>query len=202
MPQPPDDAELVRAAAAGDRRAFDELVRRKRERVVRTACQITGHLDDALDVAQGVFLKVWQRLDRYDSSHAFDTWLYRITVNAAIDSLRTRGARGGVALVPSPEVDEIAGAAPTPEGEIDRQALQRAFAHLAAGLAPRQRAVFVLREIEGLDPEEIAVVLGIAPSTVRNHLLQARRILREGIERHYPGLVPGPSRRAPGEGRE
>jgi len=201
MSHPPDEPELVRAAAAGDRRAFDELVRRKRERVVRAAYQITGHWEDALDVAQGVFLKVWQGLGRYDSRHALDTWLYRITVNAAIDSLRARGARGGLQVVLGPDADEVAGAAPEPEAELDRQAVERAFLHLAAGLAPRQRAVFVLREIEGLDAEEIAEVLGIAASTVRNHLMQARRILREGIERHYPGLVPDRSRRGPGEGR-
>lgn len=201
MPHPPDEPDLVRAAVAGDRRAFDELVRRKRERVVRTAYQITGDWDDALDVAQGVFLKVWQGLGRYDTRHAFDTWLYRITVNAAIDSLRMRGARGGLAAVPSLDADEVPGAAPEPEAALDRQAVERAFLHLAAGLAPRQRAVFVLREIEALEVDEIAEVLGIAPSTVRNHLMQARRILREGIERHYPGLVPGHARRGPEEGR-
>ncbi len=201
MPHPPDEPELLRAAAAGDRRAFDELVRRKRERVVRTAYQITGQWDDALDVAQGVFLKVWQGLDRYDARHALDTWLYRITVNAAIDQLRARGARGGLRAVPDLDADSIAGPPPTVEADLDRRALERAFLELAQELAPRQRAVFVLREIEGLDAEEIAEVLGIAASTVRNHLMQARRILREGLERRYPGLVPGRPRGTTGEGQ-
>ena len=197
MSHPPDEPELVRAAVAGDRRAYDELVRRKRERVVRTAYQITGNWDDALDVAQGVFLKVWQGLERYDRRHALDTWLYRITVNAAIDQLRARGARGGLQAVADLDADSIAASGPAADAQLDRRAIERAFLHLAADLAPRQRAVFVLREIEGLEAEEVARILGITASTVRNHLMQARRILREGIERHYPGLVPGRGRGEP-----
>jgi DNA-directed RNA polymerase specialized sigma24 family protein len=65
-------------------------------------------------------------------------------------------------------------------------------------LAPKQRATFVLKEIEGLETADVARVLGVTESTVRNHLLQARRVLREGLTRDYPGLV-GKSRRGPGE---
>ena len=82
-----DLTELIRAAAGGDRRAFEDLVLRKRDQVVRTAFQITGNLEDAKDVAQGVFLRLWRVLQRFDLTRRFDTWLYRITVNAAIDLL-------------------------------------------------------------------------------------------------------------------
>lgn len=200
MPPPPEELEWIRAAAAGDPRAFDELVRRKRERVVRTAYQITGDLDDALDVAQGVFLRLWQGLDRFDPGRNFDTWVYRITVNAAIDVLRARGARGAIQPLPDEdtELTDADGAA-SPEESLDRRALQRAFLRLAARLAPRQRAVFVLRDIEGLDAAEVAEALGIAESTVRNHLMQARRILREGLTRDYPGLLPRRGRGDAGE---
>jgi RNA polymerase sigma-70 factor (ECF subfamily) len=190
MPPSGDEQALIRAAAAGDRRAFDELIRLKRERVVRTAYQITGDLDDALDVAQGVFLKLWRGLERFDPRRRFDTWVYRITVNAAIDMLRSRGAQGVVQPLP----DEIAPTEPAaeldPERALDRRDVQRAFQRLAATLAPRQRAVFVLREIEGLETAEIATTLGVTESTVRNHLLQARRTLRAGLRRDYPALVP------------
>ena len=159
--------------------------------MVRTAYQITGNPADAQDVAQAVFLKVWQGLSQFDPARNFDTWLYRVTVNAAIDALRSRGARAH--LVPLQGPDELpAGesADGSPEQRIDGERLQRAFLHLAARLAPRQRAVFVLREMEGLPTDEIASILGVTESTVRNHLLQARRALREGLEREYPDLVP------------
>jgi len=194
MPPSRDEHELIRAAAAGDRRAFDELIRLKRERVVRTAYQITGDMEDALDVAQGVFLKLWRGLERFDPRHRFDTWVYRITVNAAIDMLRSRGPRGTLQPLPE-EPAELEAVAEMPiEDRIDRRRLQQAFLRLAGRLAPRQRAAFVLREIEGLETAEIASALGVTESTVRNHLLQARRALRKGLEREYPGLLPGKSR--------
>lgn len=186
-----DELELIRAAAEGDRRAFDDLVRMKRERIVRTALQITGDMDDALDVAQGVLLKLWQGLDRFDPRRRFDTWVYRITVNAAIDMLRSRGPKGVLQPLPPEPGDIEAGPEPSAEAALDLGRLQQAFARLAAGLAPKQRAAFVLREIEGLETGEVARIMGVTESTVRNHLMQARRILRAGIERDYPGLVPG-----------
>ncbi|MDH3627051.1 MAG: sigma-70 family RNA polymerase sigma factor [Acidobacteriota bacterium] len=187
-----DEAERIRAAAAGDRDAFDQLVRAKRERVVRTAYQITGNLEDALDVAQGVFLKLWQGLDRYDPARTFDTWVYRITVNAAIDSLRSKGPKGMMHALP----DEAAEILPAPEKRtaderLDLGSLQAAFRRLAATLAPKQRAAFVLREIEGRTTSDVARILDVTESTVRNHLLQARRILRRGLERDYPELIQG-----------
>ena len=186
-----DEAALVdrlRAAARGDRQAFEEVVLLRRETVVRIARRIVGDPEDARDVAQAVFLKLWKVLRRFDVERRFDTWLYRITVNAAIDHLRERGPRGMIQPLPD---DPSAIAAPAAAGrEADLAELRRAFLRLAAGLAPKQRAVFVLREIEGLDTPEIARALGVAESTVRNHLLQARQILRRGLIRDYPGLVP------------
>ena len=106
-----DESELIRAAAAGDRDAFAELVRLKRERIVRTARQITGDLDEAMDVAQVVLVKLWKGLDRYDTRRKFDTWIYRVTVNAAIDHIRSQGPRAQLSRhVPPP-----GGAAPTHE---------------------------------------------------------------------------------------
>jgi len=194
-----DEPQLIRDASAGERAAFDELVRLKRERVVRTAFQVTGDLDDALDVAQSVFMKLWQGLDRYDSSRRFDTWLYRVTVNAAIDFIRGRGPKGVIQPLPDEPTDRIAEDGPGIEARLDLSVLQQAFARLAAALAPKQRAAFVLREIEGLETAEVARVMGVAESTVRNHLFQARKTLKAGLERDYPELVPRGGRKKPKE---
>lgn len=193
-----DDAALVdrlRAAARGDRRAFEEVVLLRRDVVVRIARRIVGDPEDARDVAQAVFLKLWKVLRRFDVERRFDTWLYRITVNAAIDHLRERGPRGMLQPLPDDPSTLAAVGDPGAAREADLGELRRAFLRLAAGLAPKQRAVFVLREIEGLETPEIARVLGVAESTVRNHLLQARQILRRGLLRDYPGLVPPRERR-------
>lgn len=198
-----DDAELrdlIRAAAGGDRSAFEKLVVSKRERVVRTAYQITGDLEDAKDVAQGVFLRLWTVLRRFDPGRRFDTWLYRITVNAAIDLLREQGPKG--ILQPLPDDPSVLTAVTDgSDASLDLAALQRAFLRLAGELPPKQRAIFVLREIEGLETPAIAEAIGVTESTVRNHLFQARRTLRRGLERDYPALVPKPGRPAGGGGR-
>lgn len=184
-----DEDELIRAASSGDRRAFDELVERKRERVVRTAYQITGDWEDAKDVAQGVFLRLFKVLPRFDVSRKFDTWIYRITVNAAIDVLRERGPKGMIQSLPDHSTLTVADPSPGADAALDLAELQAAFLRLASLLPPKQRAVFVLREIEGQPTEEIARTLDITESTVRNHLLQARRSLRAGLEKDYPGLL-------------
>jgi len=195
-----DEIELIQAAAAGDEQAFGELVECKREMVVRTAYQVTGDLDDALDVAQGVFIKLWRGLDRFDALRRFDTWIYRITVNAAIDLIRARGPKGTLQPLPD-DPGEIGLSANDPHADValDLGRLQKAFHRLAAQLAPKQRAAFVLREIQGLETTEVARVLGVTESTVRNHLMQARRILRVGLEKDYPELVPVSARGQAGE---
>lgn len=186
-----DEGELIRAAARGDRGSFNELVALKRGQVVRIAFQITGDLDDALDVAQGVFLKLWKGLGSYDAKRRFDTWLYRVTVNAAIDLVRSQGPRGSLQPLPEEPADLGSGATGSEqEAAVDFAELQRAFLHLAARLAPKQRTAFVLKEIEGLSTVEVARIMEVTESTVRNHLLQARRILRTGLARDYPSLVP------------
>ena len=194
-----DECELIRAAADGDVESVNELVRRKREQVVRIAYQITGDWEDAVDVSQGVFVRLWKGLRRYDPARPFDTWLYRITVNAAIDLVRRRGPRGS--HLPLSEAASEPQAASHAETALDLAQLRRAFAALSAQLAPKQRIAFVLREIEGLDTMEVARIMKVAESTVRNHILQARRALRTGLERDYPGLVPV-ARRGRGEDAE
>jgi RNA polymerase sigma-70 factor (ECF subfamily) len=166
--------------------------------VVRIAYQVTGDWEDAVDVSQGVFVRLWKGLRRYDPSRRFDTWLYRITVNAAIDLVRSRD-RGLQPLPDEPLELPATSAGPGAESALDLAELRRAFARLSARLAPKQRVAFVLREIEGHETAEVARIMNVAESTVRNHLLQARRVLRLGLEREYPGLVPESFRKDEGE---
>jgi RNA polymerase sigma-70 factor (ECF subfamily) len=200
-----DEGELIRAAADGDTDAVNQLVRLKREQVVRIAYQITGDWEDATDVSQGVFVKLWKGLRSYDRSRRFDTWLYRVTVNAAIDLVRQRAPRHALRSLSDELTEPVAAPEETSaELALDLAQLRAAFARLSARLAPKQRIAFVLREIEGLDTPEVARVMNVTESTVRNHVLQARRALRRGLEEEYPGLVPtsrrGPARNPRGSG--
>ncbi len=186
----PDETALIEAVRNGDADAFEKLVVAKRRLVVGTAYQITGNMEDAQDVAQRVLLTLWKSMHRYDPRRRFDTWLYRVTVNAAIDHHRKSGPRGVLQALPEdPSASVYRSKEISADQLLDQAELQKIFHRLAEGLAPRQRAVFVLHELQGLSTADVAEALEVTESTVRNHLLQARRILREGIERDYPGLV-------------
>jgi RNA polymerase sigma factor (sigma-70 family) len=120
-------------------------------------------------------------------------------VNAAIDHVRERGPKGILQALPDDAGDRFPDPSRGADQQVDLAQLQRAFLRLAARLAPKQRAAYVLKEIEGLETAEVARVLGVTESTVRNHLLAARRVLREGLLSDYPGLT-GRHRSGDGEG--
>ncbi len=184
-----DEARLIAAAGRGDRNAFEKLVGGRQERVFWTAYQVVGHFEDARDVAQHVFIGLWQVLPRYRPGLSFDSWLHRITINLAIDACRRRRARPEV--VGSEGVEPVA--APltaSPFQDLRQREVQRIFLRLARRLSPRQRAVFVLKEMNDLKTTEIAKIMKLTPSTVRNHLHQARKELRRGLARDYPEYMP------------
>ena len=184
-----DEARLIRDAAAGDRDAFERLVRSRQARVFWTAFQVVGNEEDARDVAQEVFIRLWRSLPRYRPEQRFDTWLYRITVNLAIDACRRRRARPELAAAETGEIAAPHGAG-GPADALRSDEVQRIFLRLARRLSAQQRAVFVLKEMNGLDNSEIARVMELSPSTVRNHLHQARKSLRRGLAALYPEYQP------------
>jgi len=183
------DRDLALQARAGDLVAFETLVGRKTPVVVGIARRIVGDREDARDVAQMVFLRVWGQLDRFDPTYSFNTWLYRIATNLSIDFLRSARSRerahgATLQLVRQREESSILDATRAAEdGE-----LTRLFERVSHHLSAKQKAAFVLREMQDCDTREIAEILQCRESTVRNHLFNARRILRREIERLHPGF--------------
>ena len=184
------DRELAIQARGGDALAFEALVLRKIPSVVSLARRVLGDAEDARDVAQMVFLRVWEQLDRYDETYSFNTWLYRISTNLAIDFLRSSRSRqrahGATLHLVRLRQENTAGetSRAAEEGE-----LSRLFQHASQRLTGKQKAAFVLREMEDCDTRQIAGILGCGESTVRNHLFNARRILRREIEKIHPGWL-------------
>jgi RNA polymerase sigma-70 factor (ECF subfamily) len=186
------ERHLVSLARQGDDDALSELIERRTPGILAFLKRMLGDAEDARDVAQLTFLRAWENLHRYDPSWAFSTWLFRIAGNLAIDALRSRRSRarteaesfrllrGGKSPVVEPEV--VAG--------LEREEVRRVFFACAEVLSEKQRLVFVLRELEEKESREIAQILGCRESTVRNHLFQARRLLREEIRSRYPEMVP------------
>jgi RNA polymerase sigma-70 factor (ECF subfamily) len=209
-PQNPDDAKrherlLVVRAQGGDPDAFSELILRRTPGVLAFLRRMLGDSEDARDVAQLTFVRVWENLHRYDDTWAFSTWLFRIAGNLAIDALRSRRTRARTEAENFRLLRGGSGNAMTePEGPLDleRQEVRRIFDACALVLSEKQRLVFVLREFEEKESREIAEILDCRESTVRNHLFQARRLLRDEIRRLYPEFVPGAARRAHPASRE
>ncbi|MGE5414973.1 MAG: RNA polymerase sigma factor [Syntrophomonadaceae bacterium] len=188
------DRELALKARGGDMVSFEALVSRKTPAVVSLARRIVGNAEDARDVAQMVFLRVWKELHRYDERYSLNTWLYRIATNLSIDFLRSARSRerahgATLHLVREREESTAGGATRTAE---DRD-LARLFEAVSGKLSEKQKAAFVLREMEDCDTRDIAEILGCGESTVRNHLFNARRILRREISRLYPEFLRGRS---------
>jgi len=180
------DLELAQRARAGDSSAFDQIVRRKMAKVVAVARRILGDEEDAKDIAQLTFIRVWENLAKYDERYAFNTWLYRIVTNLAIDFLRSRGTRertaqGFLHVVRRQEED-----APDPGWDLARSEVEKVWGKISGVLTERQRAVFVLKEIEGLESREVGEIMKCGESTVRNHLFNARKLLRKELERSFP----------------
>ena len=184
-----DDRELAIRARSGDAIAFETLVLRKTSAVVSVARRIIGDAEEARDVAQLVFLRVWDSLARYDEKYSFNTWLYRIATNLSIDFLRANRSRerahgATLHLVRSREaaLEEEATHA------LESSQVAELFERVSSGLSEKQKAAFVLREIEGLDSRDVAQILGCGESTVRNHLFNARKALQKKLKKEFPGI--------------
>ena len=174
-PAPTDD-DLVRAAAGGEERAFEVLLSRHDATVLRVLRLLGVQAADREDVAQEVFLRVFRYLGAFRPGRPFSAWIYRITVNASHDYHKRLGRRRRDETEWREDLAETAvQSGPLGERELDLR--RRLLAGLEA-LTERERAVFVLCELEGLATLEVARALGITRITVRRHLGRARRSLQ------------------------
>lgn len=179
-----DDRQLVARAVDGDEGAFEELVRRKTSKVYALSYRIAGNAEDARDVAQLVFIKLWENIARYDPQYAFDTWMYRMVTNVGIDFLRARQTRDNA--VNSNLRLVRTSTDPEQNLRIQRREVEQIFEDVSDVLSPAQKMVFVMREIEDLPSSQISQVLGCRESTVRNHLFNARKLMRKQLQQRYP----------------
>lgn len=171
---PPGDDELLDRFRAGDGKAFDEIVTRHERRVFAIAIRICRHQEDARDVTQDVFITALRTLGGFRGDAQLSTWLHRVTVNASLDLVRRRSRREGPAVE---EMSDQPADEPGPESEAIDSVRAREV-HLALGrLAPDQRAVIVLHDLQGFDYSEVAATLEVPVGTVKSRLHRARLAL-------------------------
>lgn len=187
MPDP-SDREIVAKAIAGDRQAFRQLVERHQQFVYALAYRFTGRAMDAEDITQEVFIRLWKNLARYRDDVLLTTWLYKITTNLCLDLLKSahnKHARQTVDVAGTKMVSDSPADGPVLEEE-----LKMAMEKFAAALSPKQKAVFILRDLEDRDMDEIAELLEMSPGQVKSNLYYARKKVSEDITLHYQSRKP------------
>ena len=185
-----EDDELIRQAQRGDRTAFDSLVRRYDQSVLRLALHMLGNEQDAQDVHQEAFLKAYRHLGNFRFECSFYTWLYRIVTNLCLDHLRRRKSRreDPATVVDSrgDEMDLMANISDTrsmanPARELDRKRMGECINDALSKLTPRERTVFELKHYQGLKLRTIGEMLSTTEETAKNTLFRATRKLRANL---------------------
>jgi RNA polymerase sigma-70 factor, ECF subfamily len=189
------DADAVRRFRAGDQPAFEELVTRSEAEIYRLSLRFLGNRDDALDATQDTFLRAFRALAAFRGEATFRTWLIGIALNVCRSrrgSASARAARRSSSLdADDSDCDEarppdLVAAGPNPEQSAGGAELGQALAEALAGLAPEHREILLLREMQGLDYDELAQTLHCAEGTVKSRLSRARAALRAALEGVWP----------------
>ena len=189
--QEASDLQLIEAIQDDNELALDELIQRKAAPLVSLVSRIVGDSEEARDIVQVSFLRVWEHRHRFNRRWSPNTWIYRIATNLAIDHRRSKQTReravhpGGGLLR---RVDDQPQRALI---DLEGVEISAIFNRIAESLTEKQRTIFLLRGIEGLSSREVGEIVGCRASTVRNHLLAARRKLRYELARLFPEYARG-----------
>ena len=179
------EEQLIRRAQQGDNGAFEELLLLHQKKVYNLCLRMSANPDDALDLSQEAFLRVWRSLGQYQFEASFSTWLFRLTSNICIDFLRRKKRRQETSLTESyDDSDEgaelaVPDAQPGPEQQAMTNETKIELARAMEQLSPEHREILQLRVIEDLQYEQIADILGVRVGTVKSRLARARLSFRK-----------------------
>lgn len=182
MPEP-EEHEFIRKAARGDSGAFRMLVSQNQSILYAVAYRFLGNAEDAEDVVQEVFIKLWKNLNQYRVEVKLSTWLYKMTVNHCLDVLKSAQRRRQNTHVDI--VEQVNIKANTADQAVHAQELHVLVQEAASGLTPKQKAVFILRDLEGLPAEEVGRILSMSPQNIKSNLYYARQQVCERLKMIY-----------------
>jgi RNA polymerase sigma-70 factor (ECF subfamily) len=184
------EMRLIRRAQEGDGTAFEALVQMHDRQVLQLAKQMLNNLEDAQDVYQEIFIRVFRKLPSFRFESEFATWLYRIVINQCLNYRQWRSRRRFLSFDAHGEGEEMRPAHlpednhPDPERQVLNHELAREIALALESLSDRQRAVFVLRHFHGQKLQDIAKTLGCAEGTVKNYLFRATQHMQEKLREY------------------
>lgn len=187
-PPDTDDADLVRRAAGGDDEAFEELMNRHQYRVYHHALRMMGNSQDAEEVLQDTFVQAYRNLAKFEQRSRFSTWIYRIATNEALMRLRKARRKREISLddaLGERGAEEIRDFARSALDEVLDAEVSSLLERALAELPEEYRAVFVMRDIDGLSNAEVAEVLDISVPAVKSRLHRSRLFLRDRLSQMY-----------------
>jgi RNA polymerase sigma-70 factor (ECF subfamily) len=181
-----EDAILIREFRAGNEAAFTRLVKKYQQQVFNFIFHHSGRQAEVEDLAQEVFLKVYTHLAKFESRAAFRTWLYRITLNVCIDHARKRKLRRMLALDSLSDwtrnrLSSSRAAAPSPQAAVEAHELNERIQRGLERLPEEFRQALVLRDLEGLNYDEIAEITGASLGTVKSRISRGRERMRKWL---------------------
>ncbi len=179
--------EYVDRAKYGDVAAFETLIKGQERIVYNIAYRMINNNDDAYDLSQEIFIKIFRNLRHFNGQSSFSTWVYRIAVNACIDEIRKRKGKTNVSIDQELEGDdgsykkEFVSKSSTPEEAILRKEAQLEIRKALNALSEEHKVVIILREIHGMSYEEIASIVGMSLGTVKSRISRARSQFKQEI---------------------
>lgn len=182
------DHQLMEAVAGGDQEAFAEILNRYRDRITNFIYRFLNNREDAVDLAQETFVRLYFAAGRYHSGYAFSTYIYRIAANLAISEIRRRKRQRIFSLNgffgDEDEKKDLdpADSAELPDQQLEADIRSRAIARAIASLPEKYRLPIVLRDVEGLSYEEVAGILGLGLGTTKSRISRGRSMLRLKLE--------------------
>ena len=186
------DHQLIEATKAGDEDAFAEIVNRYRNPITNYVYRFLNDYEEAVDLAQETFVRVYFALERYHTEYAFSTYIYRIATNLAISELRKRKRRKLLSLTglfQTEEGNEIEfqppDLKPLPDEDLLDNEQSQTIARAIATLPEKYRAAIVLRDVEGRSYEEIANILELGLGTTKSRISRARGLLKEKLKHYF-----------------
>ena len=177
---------LINNCKNGDMLSFRQLLDQYQPYVYSIAFRFLNNISDAEDIVQDCFIRIWKNIHRYNEQYKFSTWVYKIVTNLCFDLLRQKNRNKIIDYYESPDslttglMDHT-----NIESDIINDELKELVNKLVNELSPKQRMVFILRDIENVDVKEIEQIMSLSPGKIKSNLYYARRNMREKLEIIY-----------------
>jgi RNA polymerase sigma-70 factor (ECF subfamily) len=180
-----DEPQLVERAQAGDRLAFEELVRRHADRLYAVVLRFAADAEEAEEVTQEAFLRAWRSIDRFQRRSRFFTWLYRIGINEAKRRAERRPSPGMVSSIEDAPIEDAPDWSEAPELRAEQGQLRRVLEDAVRALPIEYRVPLILRDVEGLSTQEAAEVMELGEAAFKSRLHRARLAVRRAVDQYF-----------------